>query len=221
MDESKLAIALIMRGEEVPPDILEAAINQLEVMCMGLNEESRARKYVLGLLIDAIKEQDSEKIEHAVELISATDLHEPDDLLEDKQDRERLEPIASMIDLVSKCVDDFLEHEFEDKDVPVAVGMETLEQLNRRGLIPVKYINGYLIGFNQDDGEIVVFSINNEMTRKQFISHREDFEHVDVLQPIIDQWGMPEDHAFDVNFVNLKWELKSKDKFLLQTMRAE
>ena len=218
MDESKLAIALIMRGEEVPPDILEAAVNQLEVMCMGLNEESRARKYVLGKLVDAIKEQDSDKIEHAVELISATDLHESD---EDERDRERLEPIADMVNLVSKCVDDFLEHEFEEKNFPVAIGMETLEQLNRRGLIPVKYINGYLVGFNQDDGEIVVFSINNEMTRKEFISHGKDFEHVDVLQPIIDQWGMPENHAFDVNFVNLKWELKSKDKFLLQTMRAE
>lgn len=221
MDESKLAIALIMRGEEVPPDILEAAINQLEVMCMGLDEESRARKYVLGLLIDAIKDQDPDKIEHAVELISATDLHESDDLLEDEEERERLEPTTSMVNLVSKCVDDFLEHEFEEKDVPVAIGMETLEQLNKRGLIPVKYINGYLIGFNQNDGEIVVFSINNEMTRKEFISHGKDFEHVDVLQPIIDQWGMPEDRAFDVNFVNLKWELKSKDKFLLQTMRAE
>ena len=169
-------------------------------------------------LVDAIKEQDSDKIEHAVELISATDLHESD---EDERDRERLEPIADMVNLVSKCVDDFLEHEFEEKNFPVAIGMETLEQLNRRGLIPVKYINGYLVGFNQDDGEIVVFSINNEMTRKEFISHGKDFEHVDVLQPIIDQWGMPENHAFDVNFVNLKWELKSKDKFLLQTMRAE
>lgn len=219
MDESKLAIALIMKGNEVPPDILEAAVNQLEVMCMGLNEESRARKYVLGLLIDGIKEQDPSKIEDAVDLISATDLNEPDDFLEDE--REKLEPTTSMMNLVSKCVDDFLEYEFERKDAPTAVGMETLEQLNRRGLIPVKYINGYLIGFDQNDGEIVVFSINNEMTRSQFISHEEDFEHVDILQPIIDQWGIPRGRAFNVNFVNLKWKISDKNKFLLQTMRAK
>lgn len=206
MDELKLATMLVARGEEVPKEVMDAAIQQLELMAMECDEHQVARKHILDRLIKALQSKDRDELLKAIDLF--LDIDEP--LSSDHHDH--FEPTDTVVELIKDVVHDFTDM-FRKQGLPSRAGFEILKQLGDKGAIPLRYRDNILVCFDQNDCEIMLISINNEMSLVEFAAI-DPVDNADIFTAVMEQW-QPRSNALEVSFYNLEYRMMGEDKFSL------
>lgn len=151
-----LALTLIGLEEEVPDDVLQAALEDLQLDIM--NCDVAANKYLLEQLYDAIVQKDKDAVVKVASLAkSVFDIR-----LDDS--KRRCEKIA--IEAGKKFIGE------EEDDVRVSILNELLEKIE---FMPIAYEDNLLVGMimADEDYRVLVMAVNEDAELSD-ISHRFD-----------------------------------------------
>lgn len=216
IEELRVAIRLIMDKKEVPEAIKKAAFEEIDVVKMSVEDGEPARLYVLDELHKAIEDESVERLESIGSVLEVMDGFMPS-VIEDKDDDFVSDETMK---LVRKAVDDFVRCEFADKGRPEGAAIAVLERLSKSNdFIPLKYNEGFLIGFSQDAACIVIYSVNNELSLDEFHKMSDKFDHREIAKTIIEQWDVG--GSINIKLCNLVFDEPTDGMFQLKAYPAK
>lgn len=194
--EVRLCLALMMKNEEVPPNIRERAVNALKSVSMMI-PEGEAEAYLMDKLIEAIESGDPDEVEHVCKLIGIAFGFEPG--LDDEDDGADIEVTDEMKQAVVDSINDFV-NAYSD-EFPEQLLLKILDKLSdEMGVIPVHFEDDFLIMVMKNGNGVVAWACNQDIDA---VEAMRKFQKVDktFLSVIRRQWNV--EGEIDVKFMGL------------------
>lgn len=196
-----LTITMIREGLKVPDNMKAKTIEHLKVIEMDY-ESGDAEQVILSMLIEAVNEEDADKLETITDLILAAEIDD------DKPSSKRSEMVYQ---ISSDAVNEWaMNHELAS--ARIAILQRLLDNYN---LIPVLTNNDDLLFYCIDQNCLIYTSVNNDKERDQVIN---DFKNLpsdkfsDVMDKIYQVIGR---QAVETRFTKLNYEVIKDGKLVL------
>lgn len=144
----RLALILITTGKEVPDEILEAALEDLQLDIM--EAEKPAVKYVMTKLYDAIKDKDKDAVLDCAKVAAVTMGIDPDDL----KGRSARDEIEAMIIRAGRK---FIAENGGDDGPCASILGKLLDEID---FMPIAFEGNLLVGMLAKDERLLVMTVN-------------------------------------------------------------